>query len=176
MPGDRSPYLHAPCLRQALVLLATLVVPALVQAQRAQAAGRPSRVRPAIRADAVLADEPGAQVAVGMVAAAAYNLRVGLDVGAGGVRRRGGGAEAAGRVDLLARWLSDPFRRSRRAIHAGGGIGVLVAQGAAPRPVAIVTLGVEGTSDGPWVPGVELGLGGGVRVGFTLRRAPARQR
>ncbi len=176
MPGDRTPSPHAPCLRQAFLLLVTLIVPALVQAQRAQAAVRPSRFRPAIRADAILADQPGAQVAVGMVAAAAYNLRVGLDVGAGGVRRPDGGAEAAGRVDLLARWLSDPFRRSRRAIHAGGGIGVLVAQGAAPRPVAIVTLGVEGTSDGPWVRGVELGLGGGVRVGFTLRRASARQR
>ncbi len=148
----------------------------IAQGQRAPAASRPSRFRPEVRADALLARDAVAQVAVGVVAAAAYNLRLALDVGAGGVRDASGGVSAAGRVDLLARWLSDPFRQSKRAVHAGGGVGVLLAQGAAPRPVAIVTVGVEGTSDGPWVPGVELGLGGGVRLGVTLRRAPARQR
>ncbi len=156
--------------------MVALVIPALSHAQRAQSAVRPPRVRPSLRADAILARESGAQLGAGLAVAAAYNLRLGLDAGIGGVRRADGGVDAAGRVDLLARWLSDPFRQSKRAIHAGGGVGVLVRQGAAPRPVAIVTLGIEGTSDGPWVPGVEVGLGGGVRAGVTLRRAPARQR
>lgn len=163
-------------MRCAALLVVVLSMPSLAGAQRALAASRPSRLRPELRVDAILAREGGAQLAGGLVAAAAYNLRVALDAGVGGVRRADGGVEPAGRVDLLARWLSDPFRQSKRAVHAGGGIGVLFAQGDAPRPVAIVTVGVEGTSDGPWVPGVELGLGGGVRVGFTLRRAPSRQR
>jgi len=125
--------------------------------------------------DAIVGQHTGVQAAGGLATAAAYNLRLGLDAGIG-VRRADGGTQAAGRVDLLARWLSDPFRRSRRALHAGGGVGVLFEQGAAPRPVAIVTVGVEGRSDGPWVPGVEAGLGGGFRVGFTLRRNPATRR
>jgi len=152
------------------------ILPGLAQAQRAQAAQRLARFRPSVRVDAILGQDAIGQVAGGMAIAAAYNVRVGLDAGIGGVRRPNGGAQAAGRVDLLARWLSDPFRQSRRALHAGGGIGILFEQGRAPRPVAIVTLGLEGTSDGPWVPGVEIGLGGGVRAGLTLRRAPARQR
>jgi len=163
-------------LRGASLAVALLLLPAVTQAQRAAPPNRPSRFRPAIRADAILARDAGAQVAMGVVAAAAYNLRLGIDVGVGGVRRQAGGVEGTGRVDLLARWLSDPFRQAKRALHAGGGIGVLFEEGAAPRPVAIVTVGIEGTSDGAWVPGVEVGLGGGVRVGFTLRRAPARQR
>jgi len=152
------------------------MLPAVVQAQRAQAAQRPARIRPSVRVDAILGRDAIGQVAGGLAVAAAYNIRVGVDAGIGGVRRADGGAQAAGRVDLLARWLSDPFRQSRRALQAGGGIGVLFEPGSAPRPVAIVTLGLEGTSDGPWVPGVEVGLGGGFRAGITLRRAPARQR
>lgn len=165
-----------PAVRRASLLCAMLALPVLATAQRAPSSTRPSRLRPALRADAIVSRDAGVQLAAGIVAAAAYNLRVAIDGGVGAVQRRGGGVDAAARVDLLARWLSDPYRQSKRAVHAGGGIGVLFEQGMAPRPVAIVTLGVEGTSDGPWVPGVEVGLGGGVRIGFTLRRAPARQR
>ena len=162
--------------RTRLLALLLAVLPALAQAQRAQAAPRPARFQPSVRVDAILGQDAIGQVAGGIAIAAAYNVRVGLDAGIGGVRRANGGAQATGRVDLLARWLTDPFRQSRRALHAGGGLGVLFEQGSAPRPVAIVTLGLDGASDGPWVPGVEIGLGGGFRAGVTLRRASARRR
>jgi hypothetical protein len=152
------------------------MLPALAHAQRAQAATRAAKFQPSVRMDAILGHDAIGQVAGGIAIAPAYNLRVGLDAGIGAARRASGGAQAAGRIDLLARWLTDPFRQSRRALHAGGGLGVLLEQGAAPRPVAIVTLGLEGASDGPWVPGVEIGLGGGFRAGVTLRRASARRR
>lgn len=148
---------------------------ARLDAQRAAAAPPPARVHPAVRADLVVADDPGAQAAFGVVASAAYNVRVELDAGIGAVRR-GSVWTSAGRLDLLARWLSDPFRESRWGINAGGGIGMQFERGRGPRPVAIITLGVEGRRDGWWVPGVEVGLGGGVRAGLTLRRATPRRR
>ncbi len=143
----------------------------------AQQAARPAvdRWRPAFRVDALIDRDPGAQVAVGVATPVDYNVRFAVDAGVGVVHRFDA-MEAAGRLDLTVRWLSDPFRQSRWAISAGGGIGERFEAHRGPRTVAIVTVGVEGPSDGVWVPGVELGLGGGVRAGVTLRRAPRRQR
>lgn len=158
----------------ALVVLA-FVLP-LTPASAQQAARPPvGRWRPALRVDALIDRDPGAQVALGISTPLDYNVRLAFDAGVGGVQRADGTA-ASGRLDVTLRWLTDPFRQTRWAIHAGGGIGELVEGRRGPRTVAIVSLGIEGPSDGAWVPGVELGLGGGVRAGVTLRRAPRRQR
>ncbi len=150
--------------------------PGLLHAQRAaSAAATTVRWRTSLRADAVIDRDVGAQLAIGVAVPAQYNVRLALDVGAGGVRRSDTW-RSTGRADLLARWLSDPFRQSRWGINAGGGVGIRLEDARQSRVVAIVTVGVEGESDGRWVPGVELGLGGGVRLGVTMRRAPARRR
>ena len=133
------------------------------------------RWRPSLRVDALIDRDPGAQVALGVAAPVDYNVRLALDAGVGGVHRTAGVA-AAGRLDLTVRWLSDPFRQARWAINVGGGIGERFEAHRGPRTVAIVALGIEGPGDGAWVPGVEMGLGGGVRAGVTVRRAPRRQR
>ena len=144
-------------------------------AQREIAAPHVSRFRPTVRADAIFERDPAAHLAFGLSVPAAFNVRIGLDAGAG-VVQRASGSVASGRLELLARVLTDPYRRARWALNAGGGIGQRFERNAAPRTVAIVTLGVDGPSDGFWVPGVELGLGGGIRLGATLRRAPRTQR
>ena len=144
-------------------------------AQRALPPAKPMRFRPALRIDALVDRDPGAQVAVGLAIASAYNVRLEVDAGAGGTSRSAGWVPT-GRLDLLARWLSDPFRQSRWGLSAGAGIGQRLEAHRTPSTVAIVTLGLEGPSDGRWVPGVELGLGGGFRAGVTVRRAPIRQR
>ncbi len=159
----------------AIVASTGLFVAPASQAQAALPRPRPTSVRPSLRLDALIDRDPGAQVAVGLAIPAAYNVRLAADVGAGGVNRAAGWA-SGGRLDILARVLSDPFRQSRWGLNAGGGVGVRVEERRAARVVAIVTLGIEGPSDGAWVPGVEVGLGGGVRAGFTLRRAPAQRR
>lgn len=147
-----------------------------VWAQRVQAAGRrPAVMQPTFRADVIAANDPSVMAAAGVQVAGAYNIRLGLEVGAGGVSRAAGW-QPAGRADLLLRWLSDPFRASRWGLNAGGGLGVLVERGLAPRPVAIITIGVDGPQRGSWLRGVEVGLGGGVRAGVTLRRASGRRR
>ena len=162
------------CLRCTLTLL-SLAPFSSGTAQRTVAPQRASAFRPAIRADAIIDRNAGGQIALGVAVATAYNVRLGLDAGAGGVHRAAGWVPT-GRLDLIARVLSDPFRQSRWALSAGGGVGQLIGRDARPRTVAIVTLGIDGPSDGAWVPGVEVGLGGGLRVGVTFRRAPLGQR
>ncbi len=149
--------------------------PGLLHAQRAAPAAATVRWRTALRADAVVDRDIGAQLAIGVAVPVQYNVRLAVDVGAGGVRRSGTW-RSTGRADVLARWLSDPFRQSRWGINAGGGVGMRFEDAREARVVAIVTVGVEGASDGNWIPGVELGLGGGVRIGVTMRRAPVRRR
>lgn len=158
-----------------VLLGCALVLPMLVGAQPVAPSAPARRVVPSVRADLMLDRDVGAQVALGGAVAAAYNVRLAVDAGVGGVRRASQWAPA-GRLDLLARWLSDPFRQSRWGINAGGGIGVRVEADRTPRTVAIVTVGVEGGGDGRWVPGVEAGMGGGFRVGLTLRRPASRRR
>jgi hypothetical protein len=149
------------------------LVPAAAGAQ--QVAASASRLNPSVRADAIIDRDPGAQLAVGLALPTAFNVRLVVDVGGGGAQRANGWV-AGGRVDLLARVLSDPSRKARWALNAGGGFGERLEQRARPRTVAIVTVGLDGPSDGAWVPGVELGLGGGVRAGLTFRRTSRTRR
>jgi hypothetical protein len=158
--------------RRLICLLAC--APAAAFAQRA-AQARPSPLRAAYRVDAIVDRDVSVQAAFGAAIVSSYNTRVGLDLGLGGVARHGS-VRAAGRADLLSRWLSDPFGQSRWGLNAGGGVGVRAEQGAAPRFVALVVLGLEGRSGGRWVPGGELGFGGGIRIGVTAKRAPRNRR
>jgi hypothetical protein len=157
------------------VLLMIAVGSGVSHAQRSQPRVQTARVQPTLRADLILDRDVGAQLAGGMSVAAAHNVRLALDAGAGGVSRASGW-QATGRFDALARWLSDPFRQSRWAISGGGGVGLRVAQHASPRAVAVLFAGLDAPARGTWVPGIELGLGGGVRIGMTLRRVTAQRR
>lgn len=152
-----------------LAAAAAICAPANLAAQRVLAAERQPALVPAFRVDAFIGSAVGAQVAAGVIGAPAYNVRLQFDLGAGGVSRASGW-EPAGRTEFLFRWMSDPFRRARWAAHAGGGVGLLFERSRVTRPLAIVTMGIEGPVRGRWQPGVEVGLGGGVRAGMTLRR------
>jgi hypothetical protein len=157
------------------LLLALATASDVCAAQRALPAVAPARVQPTLRADVLLDRDVGAQFAAGVALAAAYNVRLALDVGAGGVSRPSGW-RTTGRADALVRWLSDPFRQSQWAISGGGGIGLRVEQDAVPRAVAVLFLGLDMPTQRRWVPGFEVGLGGGVRLGMTLRRAASQRR
>jgi len=76
-----------------------------------------------------------------------------------------------GRFDLLVRFLLDPFRQSRYGLSLGGGMSVRAEPGERARPLLLVAVDVEGrrTSSGV-VPAVQVGLGGGARIGVILRR------
>ena len=134
---------------------------------------------PELRADVVFGHQPAAQIGAGVQIPFGYYVRVGLD-GAVGVRLDDAGGSRSrsdARVDLLTRFLLDPFRQARYGLSLGGGIGLRAEPGDHVRPVLLAAVDLEGARwPNGWVPAVQLGLGGGARVGLVLRRGTPRAR
>ena len=97
-------------------------------------------------------------------------VRLGVVAAAGQAWKDGEGV-ASGRVDALARFVVDPLREFRWAPYAAGGVGGMYDESEHWRAVLVGVLGVEGPALGSVVPAVEVGLGGGTRVGVVVRRA-----
>lgn len=154
----------------AAALLAT--VPALARAQRQRIP-----LAPEVRLD-VLGGRPGSvQGAVGVVIPSGYYVRIGILAGAGTTIERGRASRAAGRVDVLARFLLDPFRQSRWGVSAGAGVSVRADPGDRARPHLLAALDVEGRrARRGFTPALQIGLGGGVRGGIGLRWSDRRSR
>jgi hypothetical protein len=148
------------------ILLAVSAAPARAQV--------PSpTVQPELRLDVIAGHEPAVQAGAGVQVPMGYYVRVGI-VGAVGVPT---GADAPSprradaRADLLVRFLLDPFRQSRYGLSIGGGLSARAEPGDRVRPLLLVAMDLEGRrSSHGLVPALQLGLGGGVRVGVILRR------
>jgi len=149
------------------VLVSLLLAPAVARGQAVHFAPYPE-----LRADVIAA--PHTQVTGGggvEILFGAY-VRLGVDASAGAVWNHGS-ALAAGRADLITRFLLDPFREVPIALSLGAGLTLPVQQGAGPvRPLLAAVVDVEGRRKGAWTPALQFGVGGGVRVGFALRRSP----
>lgn len=144
---------------------------ALAPAARAQLAS-PS-VQPEVRLDVIAGHRPAVQLGAGVQIPMGYYVRVGVD-GAVGVPT-GGDAPSPrrpdARADLLVRFLLDPFRQSAFGLSLGGGLSARAEPGDRVRPRLLVALDLEGRrSAHGLVPALQVGLGGGVRVGVVLRR------
>lgn len=76
---------------------------------------------------------------------------------------------ASARVEALARFVLDPFRESRVGVYAQGGLTALYDPWDRWRGALTVAVGAElpARAGGAWA--VEVGLGGGVRLGLALR-------
>src|SRR5437764_12678593 len=123
------------------------------------------------RIDGLFARTSGVEAGLGVSVPAGLYMRTGL-VAALGAGRNG----AEGRTDLISRFSLDPFRQSRWAPYAGSGVSgrYRVAEDGGSHAYLLVFLGLEGSlptgRTAGWVPALELGLGGGARVGLILRR------
>jgi hypothetical protein len=146
-----------------LVLLAAIPATAGAQPQRIP-------VAPELRLDVLGGHPSSVQGALGVEMPAGYYVRVGLLAGAGATLERNATSRAAGRLDLLARFLIDPFRQSHWGFSAGAGVSLRADPGDRVRPRLLVALDLEGrrTRRG-FTPALQLGLGGGVRGGVGLR-------
>lgn len=122
------------------------------------------------RIDALAGPPAGAQFGIGANVAAGYYIRVGLDAAAG-ASSRDGAAVLSGRVDLASRFLLDPFHETAWAPYAGGGFTAQWDRAGNRRGDLLLLLGLEGPAHAGWRTAVELGLGGGARLGVVLRRA-----
>jgi hypothetical protein len=157
---------RAPVWRAALALtLVAAPAPLLAQAVEFK-----PPVQFEMRADVLAGPPAGAQVGLGANVAAGYWLRIGVDAAAG-ASARDGSAFASGRVDVVTRYLLDPFREVSWAPYVGGGFTAQWDRRATRRGDLLLLAGIEGPVHGGWLTSVELGLGGGARLGVVLRRA-----
>lgn len=131
---------------------------------------------PELRADAIVGRETATQVGVGVEIPAGIYVRLGVDA-AGGVTFANGASRASGRVDAIGRFLLDPFRETAVAVSFGGGLSVPYVDGQTHlRPYLTAVIDVEGRMRGRVTPALQLGLGGGARIGLVLRASPPRWR
>ena len=80
-------------------------------------------------------------------------------------------------MDAIGRFLLDPYREMPLGLSLGGGISVPVVRGDSQvRPYLTAVVDVEGRTRGPVTPAVQVGLGGGARVGVVMRLATGRWR
>ena len=128
------------------------------------------RLQPEVRADYIGSRAAAAHVGFGLNVPATAYVRLGI-VAALGQAWSSGNATIAGRVDGLVRFIVDPLREARWAPYAAGGIGGIYDGSEKWRGVLVGALGAEGPVTGHVVPAVEVGFGGGVRIGVAFRRA-----
>lgn len=128
------------------------------------------------RADGIIGRGTTVQGGAGASVPLGVYVRLGVDAAAGATWRDQT-SRASGRVDVIARFLLDPFRETPLGLSFGGGLSVPYTDGDARlRPYLTVVIDVEGRMRGPVTPAVQLGLGGGTRIGFVLRASRARWR
>ena len=154
------------------VAVAVLALSWATREARAQQRGQqpPQRLQPELRADYIGSRAAAAHLGFGLNVPATTYVRLGI-VAAMGQAWSGDDATIAGRVDGLVRFVLDPLRESRWAPYAAGGIGAIYDGSEKWRGVLVGALGVEGPATGRVVPAIEVGFGGGVRVGVAFRRA-----
>lgn len=149
------------------LLLGAFVVPLLAAAPAwGQAASGPL---PEVRLDVVSGRSTAVQTGAGMILASGIYTRYVL-AGGLGPAWRSSSATLSGRVDLQARFLLDPYRESRWGLYGVAGVSGLYDRYERWRVRLEVAAGIESPprARGAWA--LEIGLGGGVRVGIVLRR------
>src|SRR5262249_53201901 len=132
-------------------------------------------IYPEFRADAIVANGGTVQGGAGIVLPVGPYVRVGLD-GAAGETWRHGSSSTAGRVDVIARYLLDPLRENDVALSMGGGLSVPIDEDGFRTPYLALVIDIEGRRHAGFTPALEVGLGGGARIGFVFRRSPPRWR
>jgi len=132
-------------------------------------------VQPGVRMDAFVSRITAVQAGLeGSVVAGRY-VRLGI-VGAVGGSWRDGASGVSARSELVGRFIVDPDFTARWAPYAGAGLGVRYDRIADWRGVLIAVIGLEGPAWSGAVPFMEVGYGGGTRIGIGVRKRRARGR
>jgi len=150
---------------------AALIAASLARARAGAQANVPAPfwIQPELRADLLAAHATSGQLGAALSIPLGLYVRGSLAAGAG-TAWRDGRSTAAGRIDATARFLLDPFRERRWGPYglAGGSVRYYADRW---RPYLLLGVGIEGPAHRRFVPAIELGLGGGARVGIAIRRA-----
>ena len=140
-------------------------------ARAAAAQGRGSlALQPSGRVDVLASRIRAVQAGVGLDARAGRYVRLGL-VGAAGESWYAGRSGLSARIEAVGRFVLDPEFATRWAPYITGGIGARYDRVGSWRGVLSAGIGLEGPNANGVVPFVEVGYGGGLRLGIGLRRA-----
>jgi hypothetical protein len=156
---------------------AYLLFVALFMPLRASGQQIEQRFQGEARLDGIFARSTAVEAGYGLSIPAGLYVRNGI-IGGAGVGRHG----ADGRLDFVSRFSFDPFRQSRWAPYAGAGFSTRFrsARDGGTRGFLLAYLGIDGPlalgARTGWAPALEVGFGGGTRVGVILRRAIASRR
>ena len=148
------------------VLLVLAAVSSSAHAQATLDAG----ITPELRVDAITGrGSTVVQAGGGVEVPAGYYARIGV-MGAVGAPVSSGARSIDGRLDVIGRFLFDPFREHAWGLSAGAGVSLRVAERDKVRPYLAAVVDLEGPRGASGVaPAFQVGLGGGVRVGVGLR-------
>ncbi len=148
----------------ALFVSASAISTNTAAAQAQQVAVAVSYV-PSLRLDVLGGNPTALQAGAGLAVPFSNYFSIGTAVGAG-ISSTG----FSGRVDGFGKFSLDPYHQSEWEPYIGGGVTVR-GDGGGPgtRTYLLGFIGANGPSTGAIAPGVELGFGGGVRLGVTLR-------
>jgi hypothetical protein len=122
---------------------------------------------PVARLDLIAGSVTAVQAGLGFVTPVSTYISLGATAAAG-ISRTG----FSGRGDLFGRFTLDPYHTYYWEPYLGGGV-TIRADGGGPgtRTYLLGIVGVDGPSAGGIAPGFEVGIGGGIRFGVTLRWA-----
>jgi hypothetical protein len=97
-------------------------------------------------------------------------------VGAGGITRVDSVNHNSARVDAIVRFLLDPFDEASWGLSIGGGMSAMFEASATTHEYLVVVADLEAPRIGAVTPALQIGLGGGVRVGIVMRASrPSRR-
>jgi hypothetical protein len=108
------------------------------------------------------------QAGIGTNVPLGYYVRLEI-VGAGGVTQRDSVDHKSARVDAIARFLLDPFAETEWGLSIGGGMSTMIEEGERTREYLVVVADLEAPRVAGIVPALQIGLGGGVRIGIVAR-------
>lgn len=162
-------------MRRLFLALATVAMPALNLLHAQQRASLIPPPYAEYRVDAISARDFTAQAGAGVNVPMGIYVRLGL-IGSVGATGASGDYSLSGRTDAIARFLFDPLREMPWALSLGGGVSVPYEKGTRVRPLLTAVIDLEGRQHGSFTPALQVGLGGGLRVGLALRGSPANRR
>lgn len=150
---------------RAVVLAAMFAV-----AVRESPAQGPQAFQPEGRIDLFFASSTTVQAGGGGAWTLDPNVRL-VMLGALGSTLTHGVGQFSARADLLVRYVLDPERTQHWALYGTGGLSLRYEVQPSWRGALVALVGLEGPVWGRWTPWIEAGYGGGVQLGFGVRRA-----
>jgi hypothetical protein len=129
-----------------------------------------------LRVDGIAARRSAVEAGGSIIVPFGVYARTGFTA-AGGLADRDSGSKAVGRVEILSRFLLDPFRESPYGLSIGAGVGATNLTAASRwTPYLVAAVDLELSQVSGWIPAVQVGLGNGTRLGISLRSASGRWR